>query len=74
MRIEASKGMSIYLAAQEAVRAARDFGAPVDLVFNGLAVIVSPMSFADDIATIYTLKAELRRNVQAEPRPSNHET
>jgi len=61
MKIQANKGMNIYQAAQHAVEIAAKNGTEVELVFNDLTMHVSPFSHADDIATIYSLKHQLRR-------------
>ena len=50
---------SIYISAQNAVRAALNFREEVEMVHNGITVIVSPQSFSDDIANIYLLKKKL---------------
>lgn len=58
---EPEKGMSIYLAAMQAVNIASARHEDVQFKFNGVDLIVSKRSFADDIAMIYTLKCEIRR-------------
>jgi len=58
---EPEKGESIYLVAQKAVNIAYANHEEVEFAFNGIYLKVHYRSFADDIATIYNLKHELRR-------------
>lgn len=61
MKYEPDKGVSIYHAAQEAVKLAHENSREVELIFNDTTVYVSPRSHADDIAMIYVLKREVNR-------------
>jgi molybdenum cofactor biosynthesis enzyme len=61
MKIEAEKGDSICAAARKAIMQAKNHSAEVRLTFNEIELTVSPLSFDIDIATIYSLKSEIRR-------------
>jgi len=61
MKYEAEKGDSIYTAARKAIRLAKSEARDVELIFNEISIMVSPLSYDIDIGTIYSLKSKLRQ-------------
>ena len=59
--VEMDKGLSIYLAAEQAVSVAKKTKQDVKFIFNDEWIIASPFSFADDLAAIYQLKCQITR-------------
>jgi ribosomal protein S5 len=59
--LEAEKGQSVYSAIQGAIKAAKKQGMEVKLAFNEIELTINPLSYDIDIATIYSLKSEIRR-------------
>ena len=61
MKIEISKGETIYSAAKLAIEKAKEKYEEVSFEFNGIELNVCHLSFVGDICEIYYWKCEYRR-------------
>lgn len=57
----AGPGETVYFAAKNAIDFAVSSGREIEFEFNGISVWVHPDSYPGDIATIVSLKHEIRR-------------
>lgn len=60
-RIEIGLGLTIWMACAQASLEATKRGCAVAFKFNDIEMVARPMSNADDLCWIYSLKCELRR-------------